>query len=99
MVQDFSYPKKEAYASVNSYIESDEFVCAWDGFLALVDLICSFPSGSDAVMADAKEAFRAIPARPDQLPGLVYKTPDNKYIVDLRLPFGLASAMGVGPRR
>ncbi|KAE8183658.1 hypothetical protein CF328_g8112 [Tilletia controversa] len=95
MVQDFSYPKKGAYASVNSYIESDEFVCAWDGFLALVDLIRSFPSGSDAAMADAGEAFRAIPARPDQLPGLVYKTPDNRFIVDLRLPFGLASAIGV----
>ncbi|KAE8182484.1 hypothetical protein CF328_g8493 [Tilletia controversa] len=39
MIQDFSYPKKGVYASVNSYIESDEFVCAWDEFLALVDLV------------------------------------------------------------
>ncbi|KAE8220475.1 hypothetical protein CF319_g6006 [Tilletia indica] len=95
MVQDFSYPKKGDYASVNAYIDSDEFICAWDGYLALVDMVRSFPAGSDAAMADAEEAFRAILAREDQRPGLVYLTPDGKFVVDLRLPFGLASATGL----
>ncbi|KAE8180883.1 hypothetical protein CF328_g9016, partial [Tilletia controversa] len=46
-------------------------------------------------MADASEAFRAVGAAKDQWPGLVILAPSGWFIIDTRLPFGLASATGV----
>ncbi|KAE8241337.1 hypothetical protein A4X03_0g8171 [Tilletia caries] len=98
MIQDFSFPRKagpEAAASINAYIDSDEFVCGWDGFTAMVDQIRDSPKGSYAAMSDAQEAFRAIKAHPSQLPGLFIALPKGGFGIDTRLPFGLASATRV----
>ncbi|KAE8179514.1 hypothetical protein CF328_g9456, partial [Tilletia controversa] len=53
------------------------------------------PPGSLAAMADASEAFRVVGAAKDQWPGLVILAPSGWFIIDTRLPFGLASATGV----
>ncbi|KAE8180281.1 hypothetical protein CF335_g9301 [Tilletia laevis] len=53
------------------------------------------PPGSLAAMANASEAFRAVGAAKDQWPGLVILAPSGWFIIDTRLPFGLASATGV----
>ncbi|KAE8180636.1 hypothetical protein CF328_g9100, partial [Tilletia controversa] len=95
MVQDFSYPRKGDYPAINNYIASDEFVCAWHGYWDFVDLARFMPPGSLAAMADASEAFRAVGAAKDQWPGLVILAPSGWFIIDTRLPFGLASATGV----
>ncbi|KAE8226947.1 hypothetical protein CF319_g537 [Tilletia indica] len=95
MIQDFSSPRKGAVAAINDYIDSDEFICCWDGYLAMVDEIRGLPKGSLAAMSDAMEAFRAIAAMLSQRPGLVIALPLGGFGIDTRLPFGLASATGV----
>ena len=47
-------------------------------------------------MRDVKEAYRTIPIRPDQWPGLVVRLRrDDEFAIDTRDCFGLASGGGV----
>ncbi|KAE8222055.1 hypothetical protein CF326_g8447 [Tilletia indica] len=39
MIQDFSSPRRGEVAAINAYIDSDEFVCGWDGYVAMVDQV------------------------------------------------------------
>lgn len=46
-------------------------------------------------MRDVKEAYRTVPIRPEQWPGLVVRLDEDSFAIDTRDCFGLASGGGV----
>ena len=65
-------------------------------FATICLLISRLPPGSQAAVCDVKEAYRTIPIRPDQWPGLVVRLHrDDKFAIDTCDYFGLASGGGV----
>ncbi|KAE8243244.1 hypothetical protein A4X03_0g7824 [Tilletia caries] len=95
LVQDFSWPMEGPYASIKSFIDSDEFITAWDGVRAVVDALLKLDPSIHAASMDGKDAFRTRLAKSTQWPGLVVQTTEDVFFLDLFLPFGLVSATGV----
>ena len=97
-VHNFSHPHSplpEA-SSIDSYIDSDNFPCTWGTFAMVALLIACLPSGSQASVHDVAEAYRTIPAAPDQWPGLIIRLQaEGQFTVNICNNFGLASAGGV----
>lgn len=98
LVQNFSHPHNPTHgiSSINSSIQSDTFPCTWGTFTIVCLLIARLPPGSQAAVRDVKEAYRTIPTRPDQWPGMVVRLTNetDSFAVDLRNSFGLASGGG-----
>ncbi|KAE8242704.1 hypothetical protein A4X03_0g7984, partial [Tilletia caries] len=94
-VQDFSFPRNDSYASINKFIESDEFITGWDGVNDAFKAINDLPNNIQGATMDAQEAFRACPARISQLPGMVVMLEEGEFYMDFFLGFGLSSATGV----
>ena len=98
LIQNLSSPHSpvDSTTSINSSINSDQYPCTWGTFATICLLISHLPPGSQAAVRDVKEAYRTIPIRPDQWPGLVVRLRrDDKFAIDTRDCFGLASGGGV----
>ena len=97
-VHNFSYPHEPSpdATSVNAHIDSDDFPCTWGTFATVALIIARLPPGSQASVRDVAEAYRTIPAKPDQWPGLVIRLQaDDQYAINVCNNFGLTSAGGV----
>ena len=97
-VHNFSHPhtlRPEA-VSVNSHINSDDFLCTWGTFATVALLITHLPPGSQAAICDVAEAYRTIPVMPAQWPGLVvHLQAEDQFMVNTCNNFGLALVGGV----
>jgi len=97
LIQNLSSPHSpiESITSINSTIDSDQYPCTWGTFATICLLISRLPPGSQATVRDIKEAYRTIPIRPDQWPGIVVRLRgDDKFAIDTRDCFRLASGGG-----
>ena len=97
-VHNFSFPHTPSpkTTSINSHIDSEDFPCTWGTFGIIALLIARLPPGSQASVRDVAEAYRTVPARPSQWPGLVIRLREkNQYAVNVCNNFGLTSAGGV----
>ena len=103
LVQNLSYPYKPTYiptigttiSSINSHIDSSLYPCFWGTFANTCRLIWTLPPGSQGAVRDISEAYRSIPLHPSQWPGIVVRTSEQDFCVDIRDMFGLASSGGV----
>jgi hypothetical protein len=98
LIQNLSSPHSpsQAITSINSAIDSDQYPCTWGTFATICLLISRLPPGSQAAVRDVKEAYRTIPIRPEQWPGLVVRLQeDDQFAIDTCNCFGLASGGGV----
>ena len=96
-VHNFSYPHQPSpdAASINEQINSDDFPCTWGTFATVALIIARLPLGSQASVRDVAEAYRTIPAKPAQWPGLVIRLQaDDQFAVNTCNNFGLTSAGG-----
>ena len=83
-------------SSVNSHINCDDFPSTWGTFTTVTLLIAHLPPGSQASVQDVAEAYRTIPAHPDQWPGLVIcLQEEDSFAINMCNNFGLTSAGGV----
>ncbi|CAA7270000.1 unnamed protein product [Cyclocybe aegerita] len=97
LIQNLSYPLKaiDGVTSINSGINSNQFPCTWGTFSVICLLISRLPPGSQAAVRDVKEAYRTIPIKPSQWPGLVVRLRgEDRFAIDTRNCFGLASGAG-----
>jgi hypothetical protein len=97
-VHNFSFPHSPSSGAtpINSHIDSEDFPCTWGTFNIVALLIIHLPPGSQASVHDMAEAYRTIPARPSQWPGLVIRLQgEDQYAVNVCNNFGLTSAGGV----
>ena len=98
LIQNLSFPNSpvDLTTSINCSINSDQYPCTWGTFATICLLISRLPPGSQAVVRNVKEAYRTIPIRPDQWPGLVVRLHgDDKFTIDTHDCFGLASGGGI----
>ena len=97
-VHNFSHPHNPLpnASSINSRIDGDLFPCTWGTFATVALLFSRLPPGSQASVRDVAEAYRTIPVRPSQWPGLVIRLQANdQFAVNVCNNFGLTSAGGV----
>jgi hypothetical protein len=98
IIQNLSSPHSPlgAISSINSSIDSDQYPCTWGTFSTICLLIRRLPPGSQAAVRDVKEAYRNVPIKPEQWPGLVVRLDeDDSFAIDTRDCFGLASGGGL----
>ena len=97
-VHNFSYPNNPIPTpSINSTIKADNYPCTWGTFAIISLLISHLPLGSQASVHDVAEAYRTIPARPNQWPGLVVCLKgEDQFAINTNNNFGLTAAGGVG---
>jgi len=67
------YSTSNDIASINLYINIDNFPCTWGTFHAVALLIFCLPPGSRASIRDVAEAYRTIPVLSSQWLGLVVR--------------------------
>ena len=96
LIQNLSFPRAPSeIPSINSAIDSDLFPCTWGSFSVISLLLFRLPPGSQAAVRDAKEAYRTIPIKPSQWPGIVVRLQgEDSFAIDTRNCFGLASGAG-----
>ena len=97
-VHNFSHPHSPRLevSSVNSHISSNDFPCTLGTFTAIALLIAHLPPGSQASVQDVAEAYRTIPAHPNQWPGLIIRLQgEDSFAINVCNNFGLTSAGGV----
>ncbi|KDQ18961.1 hypothetical protein BOTBODRAFT_91579, partial [Botryobasidium botryosum FD-172 SS1] len=98
LVQNLSAPHASSShtPSINSFIDSDRFPATWGTFAVVALTIARLPPGSQGAVRDVAEAYRTIPVRPDQWPGLVVRVgDDDRFAIDTSACFGLASSAGL----
>ena len=97
LVQNLSHPytAKGETSSINSAINSDEHPCTWGTFAVVCLLIKRLPPGSQAAVRDVEEAYRTVPIKPSQWPGLVIRISEgDTFTIDTCNCFGLVSGGG-----
>ena len=97
-VHNFSHPHVPSSdaISINSHINCNNFLCTWGTFSMVALLITCLPPGSQASIRDVAEAYRTIPVKPNQWPGLIIRLQaDDQFAVNVCNNFGLTSARGV----
>ncbi|KAF5377916.1 hypothetical protein D9615_006695 [Tricholomella constricta] len=97
-VHNFSFPRASSagFQSINYSIDSDLFPCTWGTFPTVCTTIWHLPPDSQASIRDVAEAYRSIPIKPSQWPGLVVRLRDgDSFAINTNDNFGLASAGGV----
>lgn len=98
LIQNFSFPHTptDSAASMNSFVNSDDFPCTWGTFNAVSLLFSQLPPGSQAAVRDVKEAYRTIPLHPSQWPGTVVRISNqDQFCIDTSASFGGAANCGV----
>ena len=98
IIQNLSSPHSplNSITSINSSIDSSQYPCTWGTFSVICLLIWRLPLGSQAAVRDVKEAYRGLPIKPEQWPGLVVRLDeDDSFAIDTRDCFGLASGCGI----
>lgn len=88
LILDLSAP---AGRSVNDGIPRDDYSVQYTPFDRILRMIATFGRGALIAKVDLRHAFRQCPVHPDDWPLLCYQW-ENKYFVDLCLPFGLRSS-------
>ena len=97
LVQNLSYPThpRADPPSVNSAIDSSRYACTWGTFAVISYIAHHLPPGSQAAIRDIKEAYRTLPVKPEHWPGMVVQVgSDDRFAIDTRVCFGLASSAG-----
>jgi hypothetical protein len=97
IIQNLSHPHHNSpVPSVNESIDAALYLCTWGTFSTICTLIASLPPGTEAAVRDVAEAYRTIPIKPKQWPGLVVRlSEDDKFAVDTCCCFGLSSSAGI----
>jgi hypothetical protein len=98
IIQDMSSPYDDPLTrSINSELLSSSHPCTWGTFWATSLSISILPEGSEGAVRDVKSAFRSIPVRPEEWPGLVVRAPegDDLFDVDTCACFGCRTCPGV----
>ena len=91
LIMDLSQP---VGASVNDFIDKEEFPCKYTPFDEATRLVRQVGRGCLLTKVDINHAYRLLPVRPDDWPLLVYQW-EGQYCVDLKLPFGLRSSASI----
>ena len=74
LIQDLSYPHTSTPTpSINTHLNSDDFLCTWGTFHMIGMLIRNLPEGSQVAVRDIAEAYRIIPLHESQWLGIVIK--------------------------
>jgi hypothetical protein len=99
IIQNYSYPHKpiRGIASINSQLFASDHPCTWGTFHAVAQVISSLPPGCEMAVRDVKSAFRTIPIRPEEWPGLVVRSvgdDEDRFVVDTANPFGTVNGPG-----
>jgi hypothetical protein len=97
-VHNFSSPHTPlpSVISINSSIDADHFPCTWGTFNTIALIISSLPPGSQASVRDVAEAYRTIPIKASQWPGLVIRLRGHdQFAINTCNNFGLTSAGGI----
>ena len=98
LIQNLSYPYdslRHRVSSINSAMDASEFPCTWGTFFAVSLLCAMLPPGSQAAVRDISEAFRSIPLHDSQWPGVVVRTGEDCFDVDVCAMFGGRTCVGV----
>ena len=99
LVQNYSYPhsSSEGYSSINSHIDAADYPCTWGTFTAFARVILSLPPGSQGAVRDVSEAYRTIPVKPSQWPGMVVRlaNDEDSFVIDTQAYFGGTANGGV----
>ena len=97
MVQNLSYSRNaHPVPSINAPIDTSQFPSTWGTFATMCALIASIPPGTEAAVRDVSEAYRTIPIKQEQWPGLVVRLDgEDHFAVDTCCCFGLASSAGI----
>jgi hypothetical protein len=67
LIQDLSFPRDDPEReSVNSGINSNDFICEWGTFAELTGMVMDAPAGTEAATLDVDAAYRRIPIHPSQ---------------------------------
>lgn len=94
VIQDLSFPRSSATASVNSEIDSDDFPCAWGTFSQCALFVATAPAGTEAAVFDVDSAYRNIPIHPSEKAHFCVMWKDEIFI-DHCVAFGSASSAGL----
>ena len=97
-VHNFSSPHTPLLytTSINSSINAYNFPCTWGTFNTVACIISNLPPGSQASIRDVAEAYRTIPIKASQWPGLVIRLRGtDKFAINTCNNFGLTSAGGI----
>lgn len=99
LVQNYSHPHVSTpeFSSINSHIDSDDYPCTWGTFNAMAQVVLQLPPGSQGAVRDVSEAYRNIPAKPEQWPGMVVRLSNDRdeYVLDMQGFFGGSANTGV----
>ena len=99
LVQNYSYPHtpSENYSSINSHINAADYPCTWGTFSAFARIILSLPPGSQGAVRDVSEAYRTVPVKPSQWPGMVVRLDNERdeFVIDTQAYFGGTANGGV----
>ena len=83
-------------SSINSSIDANNFPCTWGTFNTVAFIISNLPPGSQASVRDVAEAYRTIPIKASQWPGLVIRLRgQDRFAINTSNNFGLTSAGGI----
>ena len=97
-VHNFSSPHTPLLhtTSINSAIDANNFPCTWGTFNTVAFIISNLPPGSQASIRDVAEAYRTIPVKASQWPGLVIRLQGtDQFAINTCNNFGLTSAGGM----
>jgi len=99
-VHNFSSPHSPSPSSratsVNSSISANDFPCTWGTFNTVALTISNLPPGSQASVRDVSEAYRTVPIKASQWPGLVIRLRgEDQFAINTCSNFGLTSAGGI----
>ena len=97
-VHNFSYPHTPSLStqSINSSINAEDYPCTYGTFATICLIISRLPPDSQVSVRDVAEAYRTIPVKPSQWPGLVVRLRDvDQFAINTNNNFGLTSAGGV----
>ena len=77
-VHNFFYPHAPSspIQSINSSINADDYPCAYGTFGTICLIIVCLPPSSQVSICDVAEAYRTIPIKPSQWPGLIIHLQD-----------------------
>ena len=98
LIQNFSYPYAHTsnVASINVFINSNNFLATWGTFPIFSLLLWHLPPGSQATVYNVSEAYRTIPLYPSQWPGVVvHLSNKDSFAIGTNGAFGCSSLASI----